>query len=77
MVTRDEGLYFSVDAALREEMIAAGCTPFTFMKAKGRIVTEKLYSAPSGCIDDPDEICFWAAKAMAGRVDVPSGPRFA
>ncbi len=64
MVTRGEALYFSVDAALRDELIAAGCTPFSFMKAKGLVVAEKLYSAPPDCLDDPDTLRAWAAKAI-------------
>ena len=64
MVTRSEELYFSVDAALRAELIAAGCAPFSFMKAKGLVIAEKLYSAPPGCVDDPEELCSWAAKAI-------------
>ena len=63
-VTRSEELYFSVDAALRDELITAGCAPFSFMKAKGLVVAEKLYSAPPGCVDDADELCLWAAKAI-------------
>jgi DNA transformation protein len=68
MVIRDE-LYLSVDDALRAELVAIGCEPFTYMKAGRRVVTAKLYAAPSGCLDDPDELCFWAGKAMrlAGR----------
>ena len=64
MVTRGEDLYFSVDAVLREELIAAGCAPFSFMKVKGLAVAEKLYSAPQGCIDDADELRLWTAKAI-------------
>lgn len=64
-VTRAEDLYFSVDEALRGELIAAGCVPFSYAKAKGVVVTQKFYAAPAGCIDDPDELCAWAARAIA------------
>jgi len=63
-VTRGEELYFSVDDGLREELIAEGCTPFSYAKKGGVVTTQKFYAAPSGCIDDNDDLCFWAAKAM-------------
>ena len=71
MIMREE-LYFSVDSELRAEMIAAGCAPFSYSRAGRTIVTEKLYAAPSGCLDDNDDLCFWGRKAMrvAGGLNV-------
>ncbi len=68
MIMREE-LYFSVDAALRAELIAVGCAPFAYARAGRDIVTEKLYAAPPGCLDDNDELCVWASKAMRVAVD--------
>jgi DNA transformation protein len=73
MVMRDE-LYLSVDDSLRQELIAAGCSPFSYSKAGRRVVTAKLYAAPGGCLDDPDELRFWAAKAMRLVSDTSSPP---
>ena len=63
-VTRSEELYFSVDDALRQELIAEGCAPFSYAKKSGVVVAKKMYAAPAGCIDDNDELCHWAAKAI-------------
>jgi len=63
-ITRSEELYFSVDAALRAELIAQGCAPFSYAKADRTVVTQKIYAAPPDCVDDPDELLAWAAKAI-------------
>lgn len=58
-------LFLSVDPQLREALIAEGCTPFRYAKKDREVVVEKYYTAPSACLDDPDVLVDWAAKAIA------------
>jgi DNA transformation protein len=64
MVMREE-LYLTVDDALRADLVAAGCEPFSYAKGGSRVITSKLYAAPGGCLDDPDDLCSWAARAIS------------
>lgn len=61
---RDE-LYFSAEGIIREELMAAGSEPFTYGKVGRIIVVAKYQSAPSGCLDDPEELSAWVEKLVA------------
>jgi DNA transformation protein and related proteins len=58
-------LYFSVVGSVKEELIAAGSEPFTYDNADRIVAVAKYQSAPSACLDDPDELCRWVEKVTA------------
>ncbi len=60
-VIRDE-FYFSAEGKVREELIASGSMPFTYDKADRTVIVAKYQSAPSACLDDPDELCAWVGR---------------
>ncbi|WP_339950453.1 TfoX/Sxy family protein [uncultured Albimonas sp.] len=56
-------LYFPVDEALRAALEAEGCGPFEYEKG-GKVVTvTRFFEAPSACLDDPETLRDWAARA--------------
>lgn len=64
-VIREE-LYFSAEGEVREELIAAGSAPFTYDKADRSVIVAKYQSAPSACLDDPDELRAWVERLFGG-----------
>ncbi len=56
-------LYFCVDNSTREDYIAAGSKPFSYMTKKGRVYVKKYYSVPGEVIEDQDELLAWAYEA--------------
>ena len=56
-------LYLSADEALRQALREEGCGPFRYLKGGREIVVEKFYEAPGACLDDPDALRDWAARA--------------
>jgi len=65
MVMEDQ-LYFSVAESFRIELKVEGCVPFSYGKRGRTIVVEKYYTAPLACLDDVDELCRWAIRAING-----------
>ena len=61
-VLRDR-LWFPVDEPLREALVAEGCGPFDYEKGGRTITVAKFHEAPSACLDDPDALLDWAARA--------------
>lgn len=56
-------LFFPVDEALREALIAEGCEPFEYEKGGKPVRVERFYEAPGACLDDPDALLEWSARA--------------
>lgn len=63
MMIRDT-LYLRVDDALRQALIAAGSTPFSYSKRARVVVVERYYTAPEACLDDHDALVDWAGRAF-------------
>jgi DNA transformation protein len=64
----DEGrVYLRTDAALRADLLAAGAEPWIYAKAPpDRAAGEPGYwSLPESALDDPEEACAWARRALA------------
>jgi DNA transformation protein len=66
----DEGrIYLKTDAALEADLRAAGAEPWIYTERRGPkagIPTETSYlSLPDGALDDPEEACAWARRALA------------
>ena len=63
MVIGDQ-LYFSVEGALREELVAQGSEPFTYDKGGQTTIVAKYQTAPEGCLEDPDELQAWVRRLL-------------
>jgi DNA transformation protein len=66
----DEGrIYLKTDEALRAELEEAGACAWIYTQSKGPragVVQETSYwSLPEPALDDPDEACAWARRALA------------
>ena len=61
----DEGrIYLKTDAALMADLDAAGASPWSY--SKGGVQQQTSYrSLPEEALDDPDEACAWARRALA------------
>lgn len=57
-------LYLKVDAALKSDLEAEGCGPFTYEKKDGSSATMAYYALPESAADDPAEACVWARRAL-------------
>ncbi len=63
-IVMKDTLFFRVDDALRDQLAKTGSRPFFYTKGGKRVNVEKYYSAPEDLIDDTDELCRWASKAL-------------
>jgi DNA transformation protein len=66
----DDGrIYLKTDAALQAALAAAGATPWIYTERPGPkagVPQETSYwSLPEPALDDPDEACAWARRALA------------
>jgi DNA transformation protein len=60
----DAIIYLKTDESLAAALKQAGSTPFVYQSAR-RSVTLGYWRLPEGALDDPDEACAWARKALA------------
>lgn len=66
-----ECLYLKADALTRAAFEAAGCTPFTFDKARGGAVepvATSYFSAPEEAMESPPSMQPWARPALAAAL---------
>lgn len=75
-------LYLKADALTRPSFEAAGCTPFTFEKARGgsvESIATSYFSAPEDAIESPPLMQPWARlaidAALRARATKPSATR--
>jgi DNA transformation protein len=61
----DETLYLKTDEPLRAELQAEGSTPWVYSRAPGKWEETSYWRLPESALDDPDEACAWARKALA------------
>jgi DNA transformation protein len=66
----DEGrIYLKTDAGLEADLRAAGAEPWIYTEQRGPkagIPTATSYlSLPDSALDDPEEACAWASRALA------------
>lgn len=61
-------LYFKVNDDTRKDYTDAGMPPFK--PYKGRPVTLQYYQVPAEVVEDADELCQWARRAIDGAVSV-------
>ena len=61
----DEGrLFFKTDDTSEAEYTARGMDPFTY-EMKGKVMTMAYHEVPPDVLDQPQELTFWARKAIA------------
>ncbi len=66
----EDTLYLKVDDESRAEFETAGLKPFRYQGAKGE-TTMSYYEPPSSAIDDREQLCIWAGKAVAAAQRAP------
>jgi len=59
----DEVIYLKVDDALKADLVAEGCGPFTF-EMKGKSGQMNYYNLPDTAADDPEEASAWGRRAL-------------
>jgi DNA transformation protein len=58
-------LYFKVDDATRQDFEAEGAGPFTYDTKHGPGTLMSYWRAPERLLDDTEEMCQWAGRALA------------
>ncbi len=64
----DETLYLKADGVSQGEFEALNLAPFTYAAKGERKVVMSYWRAPETCLDDRDEMTFWARKAFAAAL---------
>ncbi|MFN4025777.1 MAG: TfoX/Sxy family protein [Hyphomonas sp.] len=61
----DDQIYLKADAGLRADLLAEGGEPFLWTRpSDGRVMDLGYAGLPSAALDDPDEACQWARRAL-------------
>lgn len=63
-IIADDALYFKTDDDSRKLFEDAGSQPFRYDTKKGSSVLVSYWRAPDGLLDDGEEMCQWAARAL-------------
>ncbi len=63
-------LYLKVDDSTRAGFETAGLKPFRYESSKGP-ATMSYYEPPSTAMDDREQLCEWARKAVAAALRAP------
>jgi len=66
----DDGrIYLKTDASLKADLAAAGAVSWLYTERKGPMAgvpqQTSYWSLPDAALDDPDEACDWARRALA------------
>ena len=64
----DDRLYLKVDDRNREDYESVGSDPFTYETAKGSKEIRSYFEVPAELLDDGDDLCTWAEKAIAAAL---------
>ena len=65
--------YFKVDAVNRSDYVRAGTKPFK--PYKDQPMTMQYYEVPVSVLEDAEELCRWARRAIAAAKRKPKGKR--
>jgi len=77
----DDGrIYLKTDDGLRAELVAAGAISWLYTERKGPMAgisqETSYWSLPEAALDDPEEACAWARRALAVAAAIKAaGPR--
>ncbi len=61
----DDIVYLKAAAADQAAFKAEGLGPFTYDKGQGKTATMSYWQMPERLLDDTDELCIWARRAIA------------
>jgi len=67
----DDVIYLKTDAALKAELAAEGSLAWTYSRAPGTWEETSYWRLPEAALDDPDEACAWARKALTAAEAAP------
>ncbi|MCZ6722031.1 MAG: TfoX/Sxy family protein [Alphaproteobacteria bacterium] len=62
-IIEGDALYLKTDEATRGDFEHAGTAPFTY-QSRGKTVALTYWEAPSELLEEGDELCSWAQKAI-------------
>ncbi|MFQ5959256.1 MAG: TfoX/Sxy family protein [Alphaproteobacteria bacterium] len=62
-IVASDTLYFKVDDNNLADFEAAGAPPFTYER-EGKRIALSYYEVPADVMDDADDLCAWARKAV-------------
>lgn len=73
-----DGLYFKAGKDNQSRFEAEGMAPFSYI-GRGRVVALPYWRVPERLLDDPDELCIWARRALADarNAKAPGRPKAA
>jgi DNA transformation protein and related proteins len=63
-IVDDDTLFFRVDDATRPDFVARGMSPFRPVRSNPKKVSENYYQCPAEVLEDSDEVCVWAKRAV-------------
>jgi DNA transformation protein and related proteins len=63
-VVADNVAYLKVDDETREDFVKAGSAPFNPYPEKNKAVVLSYYEIPPDVLEDRDELCRWAQRAL-------------
>jgi DNA transformation protein and related proteins len=64
IVSGEQGIFLKASGAFAEAVAAAGGRQFTYTR-DGRTARMGYWSLPESVLDDPEEACAWARRALA------------
>jgi DNA transformation protein len=67
----DDVLYLKADAQTQDAFTAAGCAPFVYDGADGRVATS-YWNVPAAALDSSDDLLPWARLALAAAARKPA-----
>jgi len=65
ILSSDGQIYIKAKGALADEMAEAGATIFSMTRKDGTEASMGYWTLPDAALDDPEEACMWARKALA------------
>jgi DNA transformation protein len=65
ILTPDGELRLKGAGTFVDEMEAAGCTRWDYVRSNGQAGHMPYWTMPDGALDDPDLACDWARRALA------------
>jgi len=64
LLSSDGTVYLKASGAFADELAAAGARLFSMVNKAGKTHTMGYWTLPEPALDDPEEACIWARKAL-------------
>ena len=71
----DDVVYLKASAADHPAFEAERLGPFTYDKGRGATATMSYWQMPERLLDDTDELCLWARRAIAASLAAKAKPQ--